>query len=260
MLTLQSALKTAREEAETLKSDYDTRVTRLQHEKSDLQSALAALKREIAEANRGSSLGIGDFKLWMRESSVNADTLLSDPDQLTSSSDIHHVLIHNALLKGRSGAWSSAYEDAHKVIFHPLIRALMSTDLHVQSILIRPSALGYIANALAEIGKGETEKAVEEFDLAFGNCNPNENNLLLLIKVCDPFTRQVFHATKRPPPRPSSYLWLRNMTRQSCAFKICFVFRAMMRQFIVAYRYSTRDQNVAMHMIISVTRSLRKCI
>jgi hypothetical protein len=53
--------------------------------------------------------------------------------------------------------------------------------------------MGYIAKALAQIGKGESEKAIRVFDLAFRICSPNESNFLLLIKVCDPFTWQVFH-------------------------------------------------------------------
>jgi hypothetical protein len=38
------------EEAEILKADYDTEVSRLHHDRSDLQSAFGALKREVAEA------------------------------------------------------------------------------------------------------------------------------------------------------------------------------------------------------------------
>lgn len=45
--------------------------------------------------------------------------------------------------------------------------------------------MGYIAKALALVGKGEPEEAAQIFDLTFGNCNPSESNLLLLIKVCD---------------------------------------------------------------------------
>ena len=220
ILTLESALETARKEAETLKADYDAEATRLQRDKSDLQSALGALKRQVAEGKQKLSLGIEDFKQWMRENSVNADTLILDPYPSTSSSDIHQVLAHNALLKARSEIWSSAYEDASKVIFHSLIRVLMFAHPHVKSIIIRPSAMGYIAKALAQIGKGEPEKAMEVFDLAFGNCNPNESNLLLLIKVRDTFTWQVSHTTKHPRPRPSSYSWLGNLTRQSRAFTI----------------------------------------
>ena len=138
------------------------------------------MKTVVAEGKRGLSLGIGDFKQWMRESSVNTDTPISEPDPSTSSSDIHHMLAHNALLKVRPEMWSSAYyEDANKVIF----QFNMSTHPHVKPILIRQSAIGYIVQALAQIGMGEPEKAVEVFDLAFGKCDPNESNLLLLIKV-----------------------------------------------------------------------------
>jgi uncharacterized protein with PIN domain/ribosomal protein S7 len=220
ILTVQSALETARREVETLKADYDTEVTHLQRDKSDLQSALGALKREVAEGKQRLSLGIGDFKQWTRESSVNADTLLSDPDPSPSSSEMHHALAHNALLKVRSEIWSPAYEDANRVNLHSLIRVLMFTRPHVKSIIIRPSAMGYIAKALAQIGKGEAKKAMQVFDLAFGNCNPNESNLLLLIKVCNAFIWQVFHTTKRSRSRPSSYSWLTSMTRQSRAFMI----------------------------------------
>ncbi|KAF8555588.1 TPR-like protein [Imleria badia] len=101
----------------------------------------------------------------MRESSVSADTLISDPDPSVSLSDIHHVLVHNALVMIRSENWSSAYEDAKK------------------SIGARPSAMGYITKALAQIGMGEPEDSMQSFDLVFGNCEPKEGNLLLLIKA-----------------------------------------------------------------------------
>ncbi|KAF8549449.1 hypothetical protein OG21DRAFT_1447848 [Imleria badia] len=162
---LELALKTAREDAETLKANYDSKVTHFQRDNSDLQSALGALKRDVAEDKLRLSLGIADFKQWMRESFVNADTLISAPDSSTSSSDIHHVLAHNALVKVRSENWSSAYEDAEK------------------SVVTRPSAMSYIAKALAQIGKGEPEEALQVFDLVFGDCNPKESNLLLLIKA-----------------------------------------------------------------------------
>lgn len=98
------------------KADHHTEVVRLQCDRSDLQSQLGALKTEVAEHKKRLSVSIGDFRKWMREHTVNADTLVSDPDSLTSSSDIHHELAHNALLKVRSENWSSAYEDAKKVV------------------------------------------------------------------------------------------------------------------------------------------------
>ncbi|KAF8547743.1 hypothetical protein OG21DRAFT_1526956 [Imleria badia] len=82
---LKSALKTAREDSKTLKADYDT--------KESAQSA------EF------------DFERRMRESSVNAATLISVTNPSTSLSDVHHIL---ALVKVCSENWSLAYEDAQK--------------------------------------------------------------------------------------------------------------------------------------------------
>ena len=193
----------------TFEAQHTTELTRLQRDKQSTpatrqsevvtgnrQSALETARKgtpgaltrngEAAEGKQRLSPGISDFKQWMRGSSVNADSLISDYDR-SSSSDIHQVLAHNALLKVRSQNWSSAYEDANKVILscHPCTYVRSS---HVKSIVIRPSAMGHIAKALAQIGMDEPEKATQVFDLAFGNCNPNESNLLLLIKVCDLFT------------------------------------------------------------------------
>ena len=119
---LQLTLETTRKQAASLKADYDTEVTRFQLDKSDLQAALGALKMEVAEGKQRLSTSIGDFKQWMRDSSVDADTLIPDLDPSNSSSDIYQVLAHNALLKLRSEIWSSAYEDANKVISRSLIR------------------------------------------------------------------------------------------------------------------------------------------
>jgi hypothetical protein len=187
---LQSDLETTQVGAETHKAEYDTKVTRFQSNNSNLQSELRGLKREVADDKRTLSLGIADFKQWMRENSVKADKLISDPDPSVSSSDIHHVLAHNALVKVGLDKWSSAYEDAKKVFFHSLIGVLVFTHPHVKSLVTRPSAMGYIAQALARIGMGEPEEAMQAFDLAFGNCNPKESNLLLLIKVCDRYVSQ----------------------------------------------------------------------
>ena len=54
--------------------------------------------------------------------------------------------------------------------------------------------MGYIVKALAQIGRGEAEQAIQAFDLVFGNSNPHETSLLLLIKVRDPCTMAGFRA------------------------------------------------------------------
>ncbi|KAF8546247.1 hypothetical protein OG21DRAFT_1518257 [Imleria badia] len=149
---LETALATARNE-----------VKRMKDENSNLQFSLDTLQVAMAEAKRRWTPGIGDFKQWVCESSIATDIPLLHDDLLASSSE--NVLAHNALLHVRSKNWSSAYQDAKK------------------SIGIRPSTMGYIAKALAQIGNSEPEKAFQTFDLAFWNCNPSESNLLLLIKT-----------------------------------------------------------------------------
>ena len=200
------------------KANYDIKVTCLQHDNSILQSALDALQKEATEDKQRLSLGIIDFEKGMRENSVNADTLISVPNP--STRDIPHVLAHNALVKVRLENWSSAYEDAQKVMLHSLIGELMSTHPHVKSIDTQPSAMGYITKALAQIGMGQPEEAMQIFDLAFGNCNPKESNMLLLIKVCDPYESQVSDTPKRLSLRPPCYLWPENTTQPPRAFRI----------------------------------------
>ena len=142
---LRSALETAQEHAETLKVDYDTKVTQLQYENSDLQSELASLKTKLAEDKPSSSLGIAEFKRWMCESSAKADTLITIPDPPTSSTDIHHVLAYNSLVYAHLGDWSSAYEKAREVnFFHfvgyicPLIHASSLSKLSRRPWVILP--------------------------------------------------------------------------------------------------------------------------
>ena len=81
--------------------------------------------------------------------------------------------------------------------------------------------MGYTAKALAQIGKGELGDAMQVLDLAFRNCNPNENHLLLLIKVCDSNAWQV--PDQQPlvmPPRPLCCFFPGNMTPRFRAFTI----------------------------------------
>ncbi|KAF8545567.1 hypothetical protein OG21DRAFT_1492228, partial [Imleria badia] len=106
----KGAVVKANQTISNLQSDLET----TQSNNSNLQSELRGLKREVADDKRTLSLGIADFKQWMRENSVKADKLISDPDPSVSSSDIHHVLAHNALVKVGLDKWSSAYEDAKK--------------------------------------------------------------------------------------------------------------------------------------------------
>ena len=186
ILNLQSDLQISWVGAKTYKANYNTKVACLQLENSDLQSALGALQTKVTEDKRRLTLGITDFTQWMCDNCINADTIISVPDPSTSSSDIHHMLAHNALVNVCLGNWSSAYEDAQKVIPYSLIAVLVYTHLPLESIVTWPSAMAHIVKALAQIRMGDTKQALQLFDLAFRNCHPKESNLLLLIKACDP--------------------------------------------------------------------------
>ena len=68
--TLNSALKTAREDAEALTVNYATKVTRLQLEKSDLQSTLDAENRGVEKANQS----ISNLQSDLQTARVSAET------------------------------------------------------------------------------------------------------------------------------------------------------------------------------------------
>ena len=65
----------------------------------------------------------------MQENTVNTDTLIPVPNP--STRDIPHVLAHNALVKVRSEDWSSADEDAQKVMVRSLVGELHSSTRQV---------------------------------------------------------------------------------------------------------------------------------
>ncbi|KAI9569842.1 hypothetical protein HD554DRAFT_2327801 [Boletus coccyginus] len=83
------------------------------------------------------------------------------------STPFHHAraLAHRALVRSRLKQCDMAIEDAKK------------------SIEVQRSVIGYIAHAVAHIGKGEHELALRVFDLVFSESIPNENKHLLLIKA-----------------------------------------------------------------------------
>ena len=118
--------------------NFATKLTLFPPNNSDLQSTLDTLKMEVAEDKLKLSLGISDFKQWMHRNSINADSVVSNPDPLTSLSDIHHVFAHNALVNVRSKARSSAYANARKVNFHFFLGGVMSL-IHTSSL----STLGH---------------------------------------------------------------------------------------------------------------------
>ncbi|KAG9311914.1 hypothetical protein JVU11DRAFT_8175 [Chiua virens] len=194
---LQTSLESAQNEIEVVKAACDAEVRRREDEQSEMQSKLDTRIREVAEANQrildlqaavdvaqkqvetvdaerrrtGQVTevlqrvpSVHDFRQWMRESAIDANTPISDDDPSNSPSVVHHVLAHNALIHTRHQNWDSACEDAQK------------------SIDARESAMGYIVKAHAQIGRGKQEEATQALDLALANADSHESNLLLLIK------------------------------------------------------------------------------
>ncbi|KAI6045486.1 hypothetical protein EDC04DRAFT_2598785 [Pisolithus marmoratus] len=52
----------------------------------------------------------------------------------------------------------------------------------IKSLEIQPSSIGYIAMAVALLGQGDQEGALRTFDLAFHDCEVQDNRFLLLLK------------------------------------------------------------------------------
>ena len=57
-----------------------------------------------------------------------------------------------------------------------------------KSIKIQPSAIGYIAKSVTLVGKGEKHKAYRACDIAPEYFYPSRVRVLLLIKVCNPYS------------------------------------------------------------------------
>ena len=80
--------------------------------------------------------------------------------------------------------WDEAIADATEVFLHLLSHALIL--IHIKSIKIEPSVIGYIAKSIALAGKGEKHKAYRACDIAFEHFHSTHVTFLLLVKVCTP--------------------------------------------------------------------------
>ncbi|KAH0826723.1 hypothetical protein J3R83DRAFT_5127 [Lanmaoa asiatica] len=103
------------------------------------------------------------FDFWMRKDWTNAEAVLTE-EITQSSSPSYHVLANRAFIRAHLEQWPAAQCDAE------------------ESLVIRPSAIGHIAKAMALIGKGEGEAAIRLFDLVFGYCGSDDNKILLIVK------------------------------------------------------------------------------
>ncbi|KAG9309665.1 hypothetical protein JVU11DRAFT_10334 [Chiua virens] len=94
---------------------------------------------------------------------IETESVLSD-EIAESSNPSHEALATRAIIRAHLGEWKTATEDAE------------------MSLKIKRSPIGQIAKSVGPAGIGQEEAALEEFDLTFHSCNPNDIELLLVIK------------------------------------------------------------------------------
>ncbi|KAF8129237.1 quinon protein alcohol dehydrogenase-like superfamily, partial [Boletus edulis] len=104
------------------------------------------------------------LRLWEQNRLVDVEASLTETTSNTPDKR-HLALATRALVRSQLQHWDLAIEDAEN------------------SIIIRPSVIGYIAMSVALIGKGQKEQGCRVFDLAFRHCDPTDMDALLLIKA-----------------------------------------------------------------------------
>ncbi|KAI6017148.1 hypothetical protein EDC04DRAFT_3144408 [Pisolithus marmoratus] len=103
------------------------------------------------------------LKSWTQDEPTNTEKLLSE-EIASALSPKYYLLANRALIRARLRHVALAVEDAK------------------ESLQVQPSPIGYIAMAAALLGQGDREGALCTFDLAFHDCEPHDNRLLLLLK------------------------------------------------------------------------------
>ncbi|KAG9318946.1 hypothetical protein JVU11DRAFT_1061 [Chiua virens] len=106
------------------------------------------------------------YDLWMQDQWMNAEIAITEEiGRLSSSSSSnHYALANRALIRTRLQDWNSAHNDAQ------------------QSLKVQPSVVGYIAKAMACVGKGESQAGIRTLDLAFMHHSREEGSFLLLVR------------------------------------------------------------------------------
>ena len=124
---------------------------------------------------------------WKLDQLADADASLTEAIR-NSQSPSHHALASRALVRARLLQWDQAIADAAEVSLqvHLLSHGLIL--IHIKSIKIEPSVIGYIAKSMALAGKGEKHKAYRACDIAFERFHSTHVTFLLLVKVCTPCT------------------------------------------------------------------------
>ncbi|KAI6037825.1 hypothetical protein EDC04DRAFT_2604489 [Pisolithus marmoratus] len=101
----------------------------------------------------------------------------------SAPSPSHYMLANLALIRVRIRHVAPAMEDAKKASLLPFYAMCTLTYMHLKSLQVQPSPIGYIAMAVVLLGQGNREGALCEFDLAFHDCELHNNRLILLLKL-----------------------------------------------------------------------------
>ena len=129
---------------------------------------------------------IGDtvFESWTQGDLTRAEQFLTK-DVTHPSNPFHHAhtLAQRSLVNTRLQRPGMATDDAKKVSVSHL-SSLILLIIISQSIEIQRSNIGLIASAIARLGSGEYDAAIDAFDLVFKDALPSDNSFLCLIKVC----------------------------------------------------------------------------
>ena len=136
-----------------------------------------AFKQPVVKINDAS------LNSWRFNQLADAEASLTEAIR-NSQSPTHHALASRALVRARLLQWDQAIADATEVVLHLLSQALIL--IHVKSIKIEPTVIGYIAKSMALAGEGEKQKAYRACDIALERFHSNHVTFLLLVKVCSP--------------------------------------------------------------------------
>ncbi|KAF8121185.1 quinon protein alcohol dehydrogenase-like superfamily [Boletus edulis] len=102
------------------------------------------------------------FKPWIEGNLKSVEDILSR--EIVQHSN-YHAFANRALVRTRLKQWDMAIEDANR------------------SLSISPSAIGYIAHAIALLDQHEKRHALRTFDLAFCHCDASQKRFVLLLRA-----------------------------------------------------------------------------
>ncbi|KAI5993767.1 hypothetical protein F5J12DRAFT_962910 [Pisolithus orientalis] len=121
------------------------------------------------------------LKSWTQDNPTNTEMLLSK-EIASASSPSHYALANRALIRAHLKHFAPAMGDAKEVSFLSDYSMRLFTPMHLKSLQVQPSPIGYIAMAVALLGQGNREGALCTFALAFHDCELHDIRFLLLLK------------------------------------------------------------------------------